>query len=52
MVSTTVHKTLGGGRSGLIVGKQQYAKAINSAVFSDGSRAVRSCTSLPARRSR
>lgn len=33
VVSTTVHKTLGGGRSGLIVGKQQYAKAINSAVF-------------------
>ncbi len=32
VVSTTVHKTLGGGRSGLIVGKQ-YAKAINSAVF-------------------
>ncbi|MDX7415454.1 serine hydroxymethyltransferase, partial [Escherichia coli] len=29
VVSTTVHKTLGGGRSGLIVGKQQYAKAIN-----------------------
>jgi glycine hydroxymethyltransferase len=33
VVSTTIHKTLGGGRSGMIVGKQGYAKAINSAVF-------------------
>ncbi|OBK24150.1 serine hydroxymethyltransferase [Mycobacterium asiaticum] len=33
VVSTTIHKTLGGGRSGMIVGKQEYAKAINSAVF-------------------
>ncbi|RFD24342.1 serine hydroxymethyltransferase [Mycobacterium uberis] len=33
VVSTTVHKTLGGGRSGLILGKQEYAKAVNSAVF-------------------
>jgi len=33
LVSTTVHKTLGGARSGLILGKQAYAKAINSAVF-------------------
>ncbi|MBV9722477.1 MAG: serine hydroxymethyltransferase, partial [Mycobacterium sp.] len=33
VVSTTVHKTLGGPRSGLILGKQQYAKSINSAVF-------------------
>ena len=33
VVSTTVHKTLGGGRSGMVLGKQQYAKAINSAVF-------------------
>ncbi|HET9875586.1 MAG TPA: serine hydroxymethyltransferase [Mycobacterium sp.] len=33
VVSTTVHKTLGGPRSGLIVGKQDYAKRINSAVF-------------------
>jgi glycine hydroxymethyltransferase len=32
-VSTTVHKTLGGARSGMILGKQEYAKAINSAVF-------------------
>ncbi len=33
VVSTTVHKTLGGPRSGLILGKQEYAKSINSAVF-------------------
>jgi glycine hydroxymethyltransferase len=33
VVSTTVHKTLGGPRSGLIVGKKDYAKSINSAVF-------------------
>ncbi|GAA1472826.1 serine hydroxymethyltransferase [Corynebacterium felinum] len=33
VVSTTVHKTLGGPRSGLILAKQEYAKAINSAVF-------------------
>lgn len=33
VVSTTVHKTLGGARSGMILGKQEYAKAINSAVF-------------------
>ncbi len=33
LVSTTVHKTLGGARSGLILGKQQFAKAVNSAVF-------------------
>src|ERR1700756_254671 len=33
VVSTTVHKTLGGARSGMILGKQKYAKAINSAVF-------------------
>lgn len=33
VVSTTVHKTLGGPRSGLILGKQEFAKAINSAVF-------------------
>lgn len=33
IVSTTVHKTLGGPRSGMILGKQEYAKAINSAVF-------------------
>jgi glycine hydroxymethyltransferase len=33
LVSTTVHKTLGGARSGLILGKQRLAKAVNSAVF-------------------
>jgi glycine hydroxymethyltransferase len=33
LVSTTVHKTLGGARSGLIVGKKDYAKQVNSAVF-------------------
>ncbi|ATZ05700.1 serine hydroxymethyltransferase [Corynebacterium striatum] len=33
VVSTTVHKTLGGPRSGLILAKQDYAKKINSSVF-------------------
>jgi glycine hydroxymethyltransferase len=33
LVSTTVHKTLGGARSGLILGRQQYAKTVNSSVF-------------------
>lgn len=33
LVSTTVNKTLGGARSGLIVGRAQHAKAVNSAVF-------------------
>jgi glycine hydroxymethyltransferase len=33
VVSTTIHKTLGGGRSGMILGKQEYAKSVNSAVF-------------------
>jgi glycine hydroxymethyltransferase len=33
IVSTTVHKTLGGPRSGLILGKKDYAKSVNSAVF-------------------
>ena len=33
LVSTTVHKTLGGPRSGLILGKKEYAKPVNSAVF-------------------
>ncbi|WP_312715722.1 serine hydroxymethyltransferase [Corynebacterium flavescens] len=33
VVSTTVHKTLGGPRSGLILAKQEFAKKINSAVF-------------------
>ncbi|WP_024794455.1 serine hydroxymethyltransferase [Tomitella biformata] len=33
VVSTTVHKTLGGPRSGLIVAKKAWAKKLNSAVF-------------------
>lgn len=33
VVSTTVHKTLGGPRSGLILAKQDYAKKLNSSVF-------------------
>ncbi|WP_293770867.1 serine hydroxymethyltransferase [uncultured Corynebacterium sp.] len=33
IVSTTVHKTLGGPRSGLILGKQDFAKSVNSNVF-------------------
>ncbi|WP_280494897.1 serine hydroxymethyltransferase [Nocardia farcinica] len=33
VVSSTVHKTLGGPRSGLILAKQEFAKKINSAVF-------------------
>jgi glycine hydroxymethyltransferase len=33
VVSTTIHKTLGGPRSGMILCKQELAKKINSAVF-------------------
>ena len=33
IVSTTTHKTLRGPRGGLIMGKEEYAKKINSAVF-------------------
>lgn len=33
IVSTTVHKTLGGPRSGMILAKQEFAKKINSNVF-------------------
>lgn len=33
VVSSTVHKTLGGPRSGLILAKQNFAKKINSNVF-------------------
>jgi glycine hydroxymethyltransferase len=33
VVSTTVHKTLAGPRSGLILSKEEYAKKIDSAVF-------------------
>ncbi|HEX7321464.1 MAG TPA: serine hydroxymethyltransferase [Mycobacterium sp.] len=33
LVSTTVHKTLGGPRSGMILGEKEFAKTVNSAVF-------------------
>lgn len=33
VVSTTVHKTLGGPRSGMILAKKEYAKKLNSSVF-------------------
>jgi glycine hydroxymethyltransferase len=33
VVTSTVHKTLGGARGGLILSKAEYAKAIDSAVF-------------------
>ena len=33
VVTTTVHKTLGGPRSGIILCREEYAKKINSAVF-------------------
>ncbi|MDY6049764.1 MAG: serine hydroxymethyltransferase [Corynebacterium sp.] len=33
IVSSTVHKTLGGPRSGMIMAKEEWAKKINSAVF-------------------
>lgn len=33
VVSSTVHKTLGGPRSGVILAKQEFAKKLNSAVF-------------------
>ncbi|MGB3481055.1 MAG: serine hydroxymethyltransferase [Mycobacterium sp.] len=33
LVSTTVNKTLGGARAGLIVGRNQHARAVNAAVF-------------------
>jgi glycine hydroxymethyltransferase len=33
VVTSTVHKTLGGARGGLILCRDEYAKAINSAVF-------------------
>ncbi len=33
VVTTTVHKTLGGPRSGIILCRSEYAKKINSAVF-------------------
>jgi glycine hydroxymethyltransferase len=33
VVTTTIHKTIGGGRGGMILCKQDYAKKIDSAVF-------------------
>ncbi|SMY00715.1 serine hydroxymethyltransferase [Brevibacterium iodinum ATCC 49514] len=33
VVSSTVHKTIGGPRSGFILGKEEYTKKLNSAVF-------------------
>ncbi|WP_293953181.1 serine hydroxymethyltransferase [uncultured Corynebacterium sp.] len=33
IVSSTVHKTLGGPRSGIILAKKEYAKKLNSSVF-------------------
>jgi glycine hydroxymethyltransferase len=33
VVTTTIHKTIGGGRSGMILAKEEYEKKINSAVF-------------------
>jgi glycine hydroxymethyltransferase len=33
VVTTTIHKTLGGARGGMILCKEQFAKRINSAVF-------------------
>ena len=33
VVSSTVHKTLGGPRSGIILAKQEWAKKLNSSVF-------------------
>jgi glycine hydroxymethyltransferase len=32
-VTTTIHKTIGGGRGGMILCREEYAKRINSAVF-------------------
>ncbi len=33
VVTTTIHKTIGGARGGMILCKEEHAKAINSAVF-------------------
>ncbi len=33
VVTTTIHKTIGGGRGGMILCEEDYAKKINSAVF-------------------
>ena len=33
VITTTIHKTIGGGRGGMILCREEYAKKINSAVF-------------------
>ncbi len=33
VVTTTIHKTIGGGRGGMILSREEYAKKIDSAVF-------------------
>ena len=33
VVTTTIHKTIGGARGGMILCKEEYAKKIDSAVF-------------------
>ena len=33
VVTTTIHKTIGGGRGGMILCREEYAKKVNSAVF-------------------
>ncbi|MFY9488240.1 MAG: serine hydroxymethyltransferase [Solirubrobacterales bacterium] len=33
VVTTTIHKTIGGGRSGMILAKEEHGKKLNSAVF-------------------
>ena len=33
VVTTTIHKTIGGARGGMILCREEYAKKINSAVF-------------------
>jgi len=33
VITTTIHKTIGGGRGGLILCREEYARKINSAVF-------------------
>jgi glycine hydroxymethyltransferase len=51
VVTTTVHKTLGGGRGGMIMCRESTPRR-STARCSPASRAARSCTSSPARRSR
>ena len=40
MVTTTIHKTLGGARGGMILSKEDCGKKINSAVFPGAGRAA------------